>query len=91
MAQCKRCSKVFHACDNCGLLYDWERKYCSEDCFIHSEEYYETYIDIRRAVSKFKLNNEQIDAIKEVLWVFDDFSLPMIDFLYVLDKFKEEE
>ena len=41
---CKNCGEKFHTCGNCDLFYDWEWKYCSEDCWIKSKEYKEKQI-----------------------------------------------
>lgn len=47
MSECKVCSKKFHACNSCGLDYDWQYYYCSNNCWQLSNEYYELkkYVD----------------------------------------------
>lgn len=35
---CKKCGSNFHACSSCGLYYDWEYQYCSERCYMMSDE-----------------------------------------------------
>ena len=41
MAICKICKKSFHACNNCGLDYEQEYSYCSENCYKQSNDYTE--------------------------------------------------
>lgn len=41
MAKCVKCEKDFHCCSNCGVSYDWEYDYCSNNCWYSSELYAE--------------------------------------------------
>ncbi len=89
MPNCERCGKQFHACDSCGLLYDWERKYCGETCYTSSTEHFNVVKELFLTMQSF--SNEEIDKIIEVFGVFDDSGYSISDFIYILNEFKNEE
>ncbi|KKK91025.1 hypothetical protein LCGC14_2717140 [marine sediment metagenome] len=39
MAICQYCGKEWHVCTNCCLTYEWEERFCSEQCREASKEF----------------------------------------------------
>lgn len=81
MASCKTCGKKFHACHNCGLLYDWEYHYCNEKCFEDSYEYKTALTKLRALI--FPMNRAQRVLFLEALtnnW-FNDYEFKILEIL----------
>lgn len=54
------CGKEFHACSSCGLTYNWEYKFCSEECWKRSEEYktdHDRFIEFHNSLSSKQKEN----------------------------------
>ena len=65
--KCPTCGKEFHACDSCGLTYDWEFKCCSHECWVKSEEYIRTKFIFEKIYNKMKgdsLHGEFIELLE---------------------------
>jgi hypothetical protein len=65
MSNCKICSKQFHACFSCGLDYDWQFYYCSNNCWQLSKEHCELkeYVDTWTQEEIEKFNECDIDTL----------------------------
>ena len=62
---CKNCSKNFHTCSNCSMLYNWEYDYCTEKCYKDSKEFKQIYENLKTIVCK--LDKKEIETFKYYL------------------------
>ena len=71
MTECKSCSKNFHACFSCGLIYEWEYNYCSTACWESSQEYKQIkeYVDTWTQEELEEFKKYDIDLLKSMLLV----------------------
>lgn len=69
MPICKQCSKQFHACSSCGLIYEWEYEYCCDICYEKSDDYAKVQ-NMKAAIDEVvsNISPELFDQLKEILY-----------------------
>lgn len=56
---CQNCGNKFHACSSCGLLNEWEHRFCSCGCWIKSGEKQMITKIFNELISELSLQNKK--------------------------------
>ena len=70
MPNCPVCDKKFHACGSCYLSHGYEYTYCSEECYLKSDEYKEESTPILSFL--YSLNDEQREIFYKIVNDIDE-------------------
>ncbi len=65
MPKCKKCNKEFHAGLYADLPCNWEYEYCTDACWIASEEY-DLAIEEWKAIGSY-LENSELKSLRRLL------------------------
>jgi len=74
MPKCLKCEKGFHACSSCGLDHSWEYDYCSESCWVDSQDYLDKEEELMKVMRY--LPSKKWIILEDII---DDEYLPVLE------------
>lgn len=74
---CIKCGKKYHWCSSCGFSFPEDHGYCSNDCFVNSDEYKDVVGRFKLVIDK--LGNKELGLLS---WLLREVNFEVYDNIF---------